>query len=285
MASKYDDELLEGLTEEERAALEEDEETEGTEEEEIEDETAEQSTDEEEGGDDDADADSEGAGEEEGGEAEEERAPPPLLKADLPEDVEDRLKEIATSREELDTKFDDGELTTKEYRQEMAKLDRSEREIEQKQFKAQIAQEMHQQQQQQAWLDTVNDFLDANPEYREKPLLFNTLDMVVKEVASDEASANLTGRQILSKAHAQIQEQLGIGQTGQQDSGKAKKAGKRSIDAPPTLGRVPAAESNDPTKGGKWSKLDALMDDDPLAYEAELEKMSEADREAYFAAH
>lgn len=319
MADKYDDELLEGLTEDERAALEEDEDTDGVDEavdeaaEAADETTGDDDTDEEEAGDDDADdsgeeedgkaeeeAGTEGAGEE-GDDADDEkaddkdepeareRAPHPLLTADIPEDVEDKLKDIATTREELDTKFDDGDLTTKEYRQEMAKLDRSEREIEQAQFKAKIAQEMQQQQQQQAWLETVNDFLDTHTQYRDKPLLFNTLDMVVKQIANDEGNAELTGRQILNKAHSQIQDELGISQPADGDGGKPqakdKGKGKKSKpEAPPTLGKVPAAEANDPTASSKFKRLDDLAERDPMAHEKAVEALSESEREAYFAA-
>lgn len=306
------------LTDEEREALEEDEETEGDEDEGAEEEdTGEEESGEEESGEEDAD---EGEGEDEGDEEsesdddageeeegddkgeeegqgeEEENAKAddyqPLLRADLPPDIEEKLEGISTKREELDTQFDDGELTTKEYRQAMADLDKQERGIEQQQFKAQIAEEMREEKARSEWLGTVRSFLDDNPQYEEKPLLYDNLDRMVKELAADEKNQNLTGEEILAKAHEKVYTELGLPVPGEKQENKGegegegkntKRRNKKPSKVPPNLGDVPASDTVDPTNSGKYARLDKLADSDPERFEAELAKLSDAEQERYLA--
>jgi hypothetical protein len=318
----YSQEDWDLLTEEEQEALEEEEETEGDEEKDADlDEDAEGADDadnaeesgegdEVEGHSDDAD---EEEGEEEAGEDGDENSDndddkavgededadkattkpddyQPLLRADLPPDIEEKLEGISTKREELDTQFDDGELTTKEYRQAMSDLDKQERGIEQQQFKAQIANEMREEQERSEWLGTVRSFLDQNPQYEEKPRLYNNLDDAVKEIAADEANQTLSGDQILAKAHEKVYSELGLtppekekAREKEKADGKARRKASSKRKAPPTLGDVPASDTTDPTNTGKFSRLDRLMDADPEKYETELSKLSEAEQERYLA--
>lgn len=302
--SKYTDEELAGLTDEERAALEElSEEEASTDEEEGDaasdaagnegaDDSAEADDgddggkgDEAEGGDDGEDLQEAGEEDDEGEEEAVKADPPapPLLTAQAPDDADEQLQAIATQKDELVAKFDDGELTAKEYQQELDKLARQEREIEQAQFKAQLAQEMSEQQQRNAWLATVNAFLDENPAYRQNPLMYKTLDLSVRELAAQEENQGLSGQEILAKAHAQITEQFGLAAPKAEDKGKPKKS-RKPINAPPSLAHVPAATATE-MEDGRWGKLDRMMESDPEGYEAALAKMSDADRDAYLSSH
>jgi hypothetical protein len=268
--SKYTEEEMQDLTEEERAALED-----------LEAEEAEA----------EAEDEKEEAGEADGGngdDAEEEVGKDsvatefqPLLDADAPEDAAEQLEAIARQKEELVQKFDDGELTAKEYQLELDKLAKREREIEQAQFKARLAQEMAEQQQRNAWLATVNQFLSEHAEYRQYPLRYKALDLAVRELAAQEENQGLSGREILEKAHEQIVEQFGLARA--EDDLKPEGKKRRKIEAPPTLANVPAASATE-TEDGRWAKLDRLMETDPERYERELAKLSDADREAYLAA-
>lgn len=308
MAGKYTDEDLAGLTEAEREALLEDEDTQDdpevdqdTDQEDVDvdvdqdDDTQDESdADTEDTGDDDGDTDDEGeqddddqAGGDETQEEETQRTAPhvPILDATEPEDADERLEQITTQKEQLVQQFDDGELTAKEYQQQLDTLSRQEREIEQERFKAKLAAEMQEQQAKQKWLDTVSTFLDENPTYRQSELMYRTLDMVVVDLAKKEENAGLTGREILERAHQQITEQFGLQQ--EQDSKPAtkvaKKASRKTIQAPPTLAKVPAADTTE-VENTKWSKLDRLAQKDPLAYEKQMAKMSDAERDEYLAA-
>jgi len=284
------------LTEEEREALEE--------EEGEEDEDGDDDDDEDEGegegeetGDDDAaaaaaaEAAAEAAGDEgEGDESESaEKASAkegynPLLRADLPADIEEKIATIATKREELEVQFDDGELTTKEYRQSMGTLDKEERGIEQQQFKAQIAVEMEEQQERAVWMDTVRSFLDENTQYEAKPLLYENLDRMVILLAKDPANKELTGEEMLNKAHTKIYEDLGIAVPAKEKkAAEGKKAAKKVVKAVPTLGALPSSDTQDPTNVSKYARLDRLLDSDPVGYEAAFDAMSEKEQERYLA--
>ena len=265
--------LLETLTEEERAALEEEGDAldEVDEDEAAEGDTAAASPDGERV-DDSGEGESQEEAEDE--ETKDVSGPAPLLAADAPADADEKLAEIARQKEELVQKFEDGDLTAKEYQLELDKLAKQEREIEQAQFKAKLAQEMAEQQARNAWLQTVNQFLDEHKEYRQFPLRYKALDIAVRELAAKEENQGLSGREILEKAHAQIVEQFGL------VKGEQKPESKREIKAPPTLAKVPASAATE-TENGRWARLDRLMETDPIRYEMELAKLPEEEREAY----
>lgn len=299
MNEKWTDEELSALTDEERAALLEDAQDEQESDQEEQDTTldADGQQDESEDTDDESDDDQEDESDQNETEGEQddddqaggntEEAPrqdtrAPLLDASEPEDAQERLEQITSQKDQLVQQFDDGELTAKEYQQQLDALAKREREIEQAQFKAKLAAEMQEQQARNQWLDTVNTFLDDNPTYRQSQLMYRTLDMAVRDLAQQEANAGLSGREILERAHQQIAEQFGM-QEEQPATKVAKKASRKTIDAPPTLKQMPAADNNEITDT-KWDKLDRLAQKDPMEYEAELAKMSDADRDAYLAA-
>lgn len=314
MATKeYSDELLEGLTDEERAALEEDE---------AEDEAASDATDEEKEGDaDDAkdqgseaaqeDADGgdagkadageadggDGAGDGDGGDAGQAAADAPatdpaapLLVAEAPADADTKLKEIADKKASLVEQFDNGDITAKEYQTQLDALSKQEREIELKLHEAQIAQKLAEQQRVNQWLTQVKEFTTRDyPEYGKSKFLWIALDTAVKEVGSDPANAELSGAEILRKAHERVVADLGdavfksraaTGKPAAKAEGKPLKGSKAT--PPPTLAKVPAAEHND-VENGKYAVLDRLAETDPLALEERLMKMSEAERDAYLA--
>lgn len=209
--------------------------------------------------------------------------PAPILTADGPDDADERLAEIASEKEKLIERFDDGELTAKEYQIELDKLAKQEREIEQAVFKANIAREMAEQQARNEWMATVNRFLDAHPAYRSSKLMYQTLDAAVRELAAQPENEKLTGDEILSRAHSRIMEEFGLKEENPAKGG-GKPAGtkreKQRIDVPPTLAKVPASDMTE-MEHGRWAKLDRLMETDPERYEAELAKLTDADREAY----
>lgn len=290
----------EKLTPEELAAMEELEQEEAErdeEDDEYEGDEADNEGDEEDAGDDDQgdddDADS-GEDEADAGDQDDDQAaddqgadgsqeePAPLLRADLPDNINEQLSDIETKRAELDQQFDDGELDSAEWRKAVRELDQQEDQIRQQQFKAQLAAEMQAEQQRNAWIKTVNGFLDENPSYRKSKLMYSNLDTVVKEIASDPANESLSGRAILDKAHARVMEELGI-TPAEPDTGKQQRRGsKQKQEIPPTLGKVPAADATE-FNNTKFARLERVLDRNPERYEAELAKLSDADREEWLA--
>lgn len=207
----------------------------------------------------------------------------PILIAQAPEDADAKLAEIATKKDELLSQFDDGDITAKEYQQQLDALGKQEREIERAVDKAALAAEMEQQRQQNEWIATVNAFIDSNSQYKDNPRLYRALDQEVRDIAVTPEAANWSGRQILEKAHANLAEAFGFAKEQPKPAVEAAAAAKPAPQIPPTLGRVPAADIND-AAGGKYAALDRLADTDPAAYEEAIAKLSDAERDAYMAA-
>lgn len=309
MAYQITEEQLAGLTDEERAALEEAEEDNelGEEGEDLElgeegagddagDDGADDDAASEEGEEgEDTGADDEGKEVEgdDGGEQEDpapkatDPAPAPLLTGDVPHDFDDQVKAIGAAKDELDQKFEDGDLSTKEYRAEMDKLNKAERQLEMQEFKARTAQEMAENQQRAQWASTVQSFLGDHPEYGTSQLRYQALDTMVKKVASDEANAGLSGAEILAKAHELVEADLGGVPAAAPAAEPAKPAKPKkgaTPKAPPTLAKVPAADATD-VGNSKFALLDRLADTDPLRYEAEMAKLSPEEADRYLAGH
>jgi hypothetical protein len=127
--------------------------------------------------------------------------------------------------------------------------------------------------------------LGEHPEYSKSKVMYSALDSLVKEIAVAPENAELSGEEILAKAHEQVQEALGVFgvvKQQQEQSPQQKPLAKKKPVVPPTLGKIPAAEGND-TSGGKFAVLDRMADTDPIRFESELGKLSESERERYLA--
>lgn len=301
--SKYEEELLEGLTDEERAALEEDEQeavqnnAEGDA-----DEDQDKSGEESEGSDGDGEDDAEegadagegdGDGSDDGDDAGSDDDPEgkskakqptdpavPLLVADAPEDAESRLKELSDQKVELADKFDNGDITAKEYQTQLDALNKEERAIERAVEKAKLAAEMRQQQEVNVWLSQVREFTTVHhPEYSQSRTRWIALDTFVKEIGSKPENASLSGPEILRMAHEQVVADLGEAPGQSQAKGSRPLKGSKA-QPPKTLAKVPAAD-NTGIEDSRWAALDRLRETDPLAHEEKLMKLSEAERDEY----
>ncbi|WP_373078588.1 hypothetical protein [Zhongshania sp.] len=204
----------------------------------------------------------------------------PLLKADGVEDAEAKLQAIEESRSQVDERFDDGELTHAEYRQQMKALDKQERDIERAQFKAELATELQQSSQENDWLTSVNNFLGEHSEYKTNPMRYQALDAAVKSVAAREESAELSGDEILEKAHMELVEAFGPGPAPSAKDTPTPDKRKPRDQLPPNLSRLPAAESENPGEG-KFAALERMMKTDPERAETIMAKMSDAELDEF----
>lgn len=289
----YDDETMALLTDEERAALEEDEEIVGDETESSDEgageEAGETPEEAEAGADPQPDDDVSDEPVQDDGEAvatDEPEPAAPVLIAHAPQDLDHTLTEIAQRKEALIEQFDNGELTAKEYQQQVDALARQEREIERVKFKAELAEDIHRQQQANDWAAEVKRFTGDNKVYTTNKYAWNALDQAVREIANNPENASLSGRQILEKAHSELSEAFGWGKQAEAPAAKPTVQPKQPIkhaEPPPTLGKLPAAEMND-AAGNRFAALDRLMDSDPIAYEEALGRLSASERDAYLSA-
>lgn len=224
-------------------------------------------------------SDDAGAADGDEGAGAESAAPAPILVADAPADAEAQLQKIAEDKAALVEKFDDGELTAKEYQQQLDALSKQERAIERALDKAQIAADMEAQRQVNEKERVINSFLSEVGIPRDPSnLRFLTLDGAVRLVASNEANANLGPREILQKAYDLCVEQ-GTMQAKTPPKQEQRQA-RKPIDAPKTLASVPAAEISD-TDNARWAHISRIKD--PDARERAFAQLSPAEQDAYLA--
>lgn len=213
----------------------------------------------------------------------EQPAPPPL-RAELPADYAEQVQAIETQKSALTDQFDDGELTAREYQQQLDALNRQERSLEQQQFKAQIAEEMAETAARNAWQATVKDFIGNHEQYQSSAMLFRELDRTVREIANSDEGAELSGRDILDRAHQRIQQELGQvvspARGEPQDDPAAQTPAPGTKQLPPNLGKLPTSEMSE-ADNSQWASLDRLFDSDPEAYEDAVARLSEAEQDAY----
>lgn len=202
-----------------------------------------------------------------------------------PQAVQQKLDDIEKQRGELATKLDDGDLTTAEYTKALDTL------AEQKHgITAQLAQQQTQDKaEMDRWDADCRKFLAKNAYLIENATRRDSFDGIVKRVTGDPANASLSNRKQLEMAHTLWREEMGLpaetpakknADPAPDPAPAAKPKPKAKVELPPTLAHVPAADIND-TEDGKYAHLDALMAKDPVAYEAALARLSDADQDDY----
>ena len=226
----------------------------------------------------DAGADKDGEGEDK---LDDPIKPTPLFKAELPTDIEAKRTALDTQEDDLVKKFDEGDITFAEYNKELRSLNRERADLDRAELKAELAQEAQQSQVEQTWQTTANTFVAEHPLISKNETMWNSFDAIVRRVTAETMQkGEQPSRRDLEKAYKQWTEDLGIADAGTQKSQQKQK--KQNV-VPPNLGKVPAATAND-TDDGKFAHLDRLAESDPLAFEAALAKMSDAQRDEYMQA-
>lgn len=226
----------------------------------------------------DAGADKDGEGEDK---LDDPIKPTPLFKAELPADIEAKRTALDTQEDDLVKKFDEGDITFAEYNKELRSLNRERADLDRAELKAELAQEAQQSQVEQTWQTTANTFVAEHPLISKNETMWSSFDAIVRRVTAETMQkGEQPGRRDLEKAYKQWTEDLGITDAGMQKSQSKQK--KQNI-VPPNLGKAPAATAND-TDDGKFAHLDRLAESDPLAFEAALAKMSDAQRDEYMQA-
>lgn len=215
-------------------------------------------------------------------------APPraPMLVAEAPEDAEAKLADIATKKAELADKFDEGDLTSKEFTAQMDALSKEERTLERAIDKAQIAQDLENQRLTNERMSEINSFLKGvDIPHDPKNLRFRVLDAAVRDVASDEANVNLSATEVMQKAYDLCVSEGALVPKKEAAAPAAKATepapkAKTPINAPPNLSKLPASEITS-TEDNRFAYLNRITDPDKR--EAAFNKLSSADQEAYLA--
>lgn len=183
--------------------------------------------------------------------------------------------------EEIEAKFDSGDLDEAAKRAEIRKVERERdaeiRKISAASQNAEIGA--------QKWQAEQEAFFKTHAEYAE-PQMFGMLNAEVIRIANLPESAGKSGIEVLEAARRSVDRQIEALYVKRY--GKAPEQGqKKQTESKPkarrpdvqTLGGVPAAAAPD-TGNDRWAQLDKLTG---MAYETALSRLSEADQAAYLA--
>ena len=243
--------------------------------------------------------------EEEGPEASAEEAPveeavertevafAPKFVAESTEGFDDKLGDLEVGytkvSDELAAKYEEGKLSFSEYRREdrsmQAEYDSLKRELTSAQLKEEIAAEHSEQSANQKWEMEQQMFFQDNEVYKTDPILRGALGAQLDALYKDPDNAGKTGLQFLREAGKSIDERFNRTAVTEstQELDKAKdaqrKKGAKGVEAPVTLGQVPAAEAN--SDDGEFAHIDKLSG---LDYEKAISRMSEDQKDRFMAA-
>lgn len=196
-------------------------------------------------------------------------------------DFDPEIEEYKTQLRDIAQKFDDGHISAVERidlemgLQEKLQSARLQRELQVNQESMRRNTFLH---------ETVPTFLAANPVYGQSEAALTELDAVTRRLQDEAINAGRDplSPKILLQADRIIRQRFEPWFV----SSPAPKSGSKpppKRELPPDLNSVPAAEGPDGVDGGHYAHLDRMAEKDPLAFERELSKMSEAAVDAYLA--
>jgi hypothetical protein len=135
-------------------------------------------------------------------------APLPLLHADAI-DAAPMLAQLAAHEDAWTAKFDDGDITAKEFRAGLNAITDRKDAIKWEKQKADLAREMSDGQRHNQWAGAVKDFMSTTGKQVAKsyPAMV-ALDAAVKKAHADPANRGLSDKAILSKAHRMFRDDL-----------------------------------------------------------------------------
>lgn len=197
-----------------------------------------------------------------------------------PADIDKRITDTKTARRDLFKKFDDGELTSAEYNEQIEKLDDELDTLKETKMRAGISEDTRK----HNFLNRdVPTFLNEHAEYVPGSGRYRELDRHLRELQSEASKAGKDplDPQLIADAHTLVEKEWGPA-AGAKPAPKAP-AGKeppaRRPAAPPTLGGLPSADAEDAgIDGGEYAYLDRLQGEE---YEAAFAKLTPAQQEEY----
>jgi hypothetical protein len=184
------------------------------------------------------------------------------------------LPEFQAQIDELDSKFEEGEIDYKIHRAEVRKVEAA----------SQNAELSNQQ-----WTSQQEAFFKHNPEFVKNHMVTGAFNTEVIRLAKSPESEGLNGIQILYVARDNVKTALSAlfgGAPVKKDAEPQKKSAtvitmkpKANKQGPQTIGNVPSADLAD-VGGDKFAHIDKLIG---LDQERALARLSPADQEAYLA--
>ncbi len=187
----------------------------------------------------------------------------PLLKADMPANGAEIESRIDAEEVRLSKLFDEGDITSDEYRQAQRELNSHREELNWRRRKAELARDMSSQAETAAWNAEVARFMTTTGADIAKSMTrMKAFDNIVRDVTSDPARKNLTDRAQLALAYKLYQQEFGSGSP----------AGRR--DDSMSTASAPGSMGSGSANAVSFDKIDKLAESDPRAYERAVAKMS-----------
>jgi hypothetical protein len=187
----------------------------------------------------------------------------PTYQVDLPADFQAQQDANKSARTELRRRYNEGEIDSAEFESEQDRLDEQRMNLLGMQQRAQIAQEMTEQAQRNAWVGAINNFMkqaSTNSElgivdYRKDAAKQADLDTFVKALAAQDPDKPQDW--YLSEAHKRVVALHGVPTT-------AKTAAKPDTSRKPNLDEIPQTLAHTPGTSGneafedEFSALDKM---------------------------
>ncbi|WP_313824084.1 hypothetical protein [Leclercia sp.] len=214
------------------------------------------------------------------------QAPQPLFKSVATEELKAKYTDIDNRENELVEKFEEGDLTTREYNAQLRALNKERGDLEWQERKAELNRESVELEVQRQWEADVNAFLPNHPEIRDVEENWNSFNTVLLQVTGASAAQGKGyGAAELDRAYRIWADERGIvakepAPAKQEQKPEPEKAKAKPLDIPPSLAKVPAAAPED-TDDGKFAALDRMAESDPQKYQETIARMSADEYDAY----
>lgn len=186
----------------------------------------------------------------------------PLLQVREVPRADEALAALDDKEAELNTKFDEGEITSGELASGLREIGKHRSEIEWAQRKNDLAETMQRDHEDARWNAAVKDFLKGpGAAIAKNESMALAFDTHVRKVTADPANANLSFHKQLEKAHKLFTD----------DIARSGYSLDRGFD-------------NDMASGGSsadFAALDRLADSNPRKFEIEFAKLSPSDQASY----
>ncbi|PTW53595.1 hypothetical protein C8N35_11650 [Breoghania corrubedonensis] len=201
----------------------------------------------------------------------------------LPPEHKQRIDELNTSLDDLAAKFDEGDLTAQEYREQQRKATDELRELDRR---GTVAETLYTSAL-EGWKSNVGTFMHEHPTFK-TGAMYTLLDEEVKRLQRD--AQNPFRADLLTTAHENVVRELQTAMGGGKPQPDAKNPGKgksvpavpeRTDPVPPILRGVPSSEIEDTSETTEFGWLDKLADTNSLEFEKALEKLPPEQRDRY----
>lgn len=186
----------------------------------------------------------------------------PRYQAEAVENYDDKIKELAEKKSDLQTQYENGEITIPDMLAGRDEVEADIRELDKQQTKFEMSNEQAQQAGEQRWQWEQDRFFNSavNKDYKDNPIMSAAIDSAVKTLANDKQYEDKPLSWYLEEADRQVRSLLIKGEKPAPVVVDIKPGDKNPdlSKIPPNLGDLPAAEVAETGVDDEFSKLDKL---------------------------